>query len=40
MSSQSDQPNELRSFNLPEVDAAIAGTQFAGVPRMRQPVSI
>jgi BirA family biotin operon repressor/biotin-[acetyl-CoA-carboxylase] ligase len=30
MSSQSDQPNELRSFNLPEVDAAIAGTQFAG----------
>jgi BirA family biotin operon repressor/biotin-[acetyl-CoA-carboxylase] ligase len=31
MSSQpSHQPNELRSFNLAEVDAAIAGTQFAG----------
>ena len=26
----SSQPNELQSFNLPEVDTAIAGTQFAG----------
>ena len=30
MPSQSNRPNELRSFNLPEVDAAIAATQFAG----------
>jgi BirA family biotin operon repressor/biotin-[acetyl-CoA-carboxylase] ligase len=26
----SNQPSELQSFNLPEVDTAIAGTQFAG----------
>src|ERR1017187_8637126 len=30
MSSQSNQSNELQSFNLAEVNAAIAGTQFAG----------
>src|ERR1039458_6022601 len=30
MPSQSNRPNELRSFNLPEVDAAIAATQSAG----------